>query len=139
MRLESADGTLLGSLFFYDGRGTCNGGPDHYLFKLALEQDGRECSRNADIDEAVESSDGFEMRATNHGGVFGPICGDPTGEIIDLSFRRSACDSETFDVVTKSNQTGSPFALTAVAKRCACEVAFDPCTTPTPEDPCEAE
>ncbi len=138
LTLEAADGAALGTLFLFDATGSCNGSPQYMLLQLALEEDGRPCSRFGDY-EVVEMGEGVLAGvATNLGGSVGPGCGGtPFDETVTFELRALPCEPDRFSVsVQDSEGLGSPYSLAATATRCRCDIGWEPCEASTPPDPC---
>ena len=136
-RLFGEDGAALGYLFLFDATGACNGDPVHYL--LVLGEGDERCSRNSDLIVAGASPDALTASADNHGGSTSPRCGsDPWDEAMTLRLVREPCDASAFAVSIVNSEAGSPYTLEATGVRCRCDIGWEPCREPLPEDPCAA-
>lgn len=137
-RLVLADDTPVGHLFFFDGSNACGGSATQYQLVLELsDENGRPCSRNSEIEVLTSTSDAFLAVATSHGGSFTPICGgDPWDEEVELELHRLPCEDSRYALSVRNSEAGSPFTLTATAVRCRCEIGWEPCVEPLPDDPC---
>lgn len=134
-RLFDDSGAVIGRLLMFDASQACNGAPTHYA--LTLDGPNGSCLRNSDI--VVTQNDGETLVATadNHGGTFSPECGgEPNGETATLRLERSGCELDAYSLVVENSKPDSPFDLEARAVQCRCELGWEPCGGPAPDDLC---
>jgi hypothetical protein len=137
LRLRGNDGTDFGHLFFFDATPTCGGASTHLLLSLALEEDGRPCSRNGDYLVEASSKGLLEGLADNLGGSTGELCGGtPFDETLSFEMIAVACEPDRFSITIESNDPTTPYNFDGVATRCRCGVPWVPCKEPLPDDPC---
>jgi hypothetical protein len=133
-RLETASQQPAGYLFMFDGRGSCNGGVNEFLLKLA-----NGCSRDGDATIEANTPSTLRFSCDNLGGRTGAECGgDPGKELIRVELARvsSPCGANTYDLLATVSKPGSPFSLKATAVRCRCAIGWEPCAAAMPADPC---
>lgn len=135
-RLESAQHEPLGYFYTFDGRGTCNGSSTNFL--LMLGPSDASCSRNGDYTISEDTSSGLVGTADGMGGSFSEACGgaDPFPETLSFALLRMGCDPSVYRLTIHDSDPGSVYETTAVATRCRCDLAWEPCAEATPDDPC---
>ncbi|MEZ4220865.1 MAG: hypothetical protein R3B13_08045 [Polyangiaceae bacterium] len=133
-RLETAQGQA-GYLFTFDGSAACNGAPTAFL--LVLTANGQKCSRNGDYVIQANTASSLRFFADSMGGSFSEACGGhPGGESIQIELERATCDAARYDLRVRDSRPDSPYTLSAVATRCRCDIGWEPCVQPLPDDPC---
>jgi hypothetical protein len=135
-RIEDASHDVIGYFFTFDGTVTCNGSTDSYLLVLGAAGD-QQCSRNGDYEIQTNDDTAFFISADNLGGNASTTCGgDPNGELMTVQLTRAPCDPQTYELIAQDSATDSPYTFSAVATRCRCDIGWEPCAAPQPDDPC---
>jgi hypothetical protein len=135
-QLLGPDGAPIGWLFMFDASNACNGAPTHYALRLD-NAGGSSCLRNSDLVVTENDGDSLSATADNHGGTFTPECGgEPNGETATLRLVRDGCEPNAYLLSVENSKPGSPFTLDARAIQCRCELGWEPCAGPAPDDLC---